>query len=57
MKKTKLAKNAHTANSKYGSGDFYGSGIKQPVGRSRVSMIDFRGETPKSLKKPPKSLA
>lgn len=55
--KIKSGKNAHTANTKYGSGNFYGSGIKQPVGKSIVSQLDFRSSTPRSLKKPPKSLA
>lgn len=48
---------AHTAPTKYGMGDYYGTGIKQKVGRMRQ---DFMGNTPTSNKKfgkPPKSLA
>lgn len=54
----KKAKNAHTANTKYGMGDFYGSGIRAKVGRIRDSFTG--GSNPvskKGLKKPPKTLA
>lgn len=57
MKPTKPSKNAHTAKTQYGSGDFYGGGIKQPTGRSILSQLDFGKPAPKQLKKPPKSLA
>lgn len=56
MKKTKGLKTAHTANSKIGMGDYYGSGIRQPIGKMR----DGAGLYPiskKGMKKPPKSLA
>ena len=57
LKKAKSkANNAHTANTQYGMGDYYGSGIRNPVGRIRENMM----ETPMSSKKigkPPKSLA
>lgn len=56
MKKAKPLKNAHTANTKLGMGDFYGSGVKNPTGkmRSGAGRIEV---TSKNLKKPPKSLA
>jgi hypothetical protein len=47
---------AHTARSPKGLGDFYGTGIVQPLGRMRSGM----GQeilSPKKLKKAPKSLA
>ncbi len=56
MKKTKSYKQAHTANTKYGMGDYYGTGIKAKVGRIREGM----GMAPLSKKQigtPPKSLA
>jgi hypothetical protein len=56
MAKIKPLKNAHTSNSKVGMGDYYGTAIKQKVGRAR----DVMGITPmkaSKLKKPPKSLA
>lgn len=56
MKKLKSTKPAHTPRTKKGSGDFYGTGIKNKVGR----IIDVTGynDIPKSkLRKPPKSLA
>ena len=56
MKKVKPLKNAHTADAKFGMGDFYGSGVRQPIGKMR----DGLGMYPvpkKKLSKPPKSLA
>jgi hypothetical protein len=50
-----LPKQAHTSNSKVGTGDYYGTGIKNPIGKSIVNMA-----MPSSLKtkgKPPRSLA
>lgn len=39
MKKVKTAKQAYTSNSKKGMGDYYGSGLKAPIGRSRSDLI------------------
>lgn len=52
MKKAKL-KTAHTANTQKGMGDFYGSGVKNPMGKPRQIM----GIKPIRKSKPPKSLA
>jgi hypothetical protein len=54
----KKAKQAHVANSKYGSGDYYGTGIPPKMGK----VIDMYSPnvnpvSPKALKKPPKKLA
>lgn len=49
-------KNAHTSNSKIGMGDYYGTGVRNKMARSR----DVMGSVPSSKKKiktPPKSLA
>ncbi len=58
MKKvsSKVNKNAHTSNSKLGMGDNYGSGIRAKVGKV-VDGMGMKKITPKSIKKPPKSLA
>ncbi len=56
MKKMKPLKNAHTPNTKYGSGDYYGTGIRAKVGTIREDMITPK-ITSKKLKTPPKSLA
>ncbi len=54
----KGAKNAHTANTKFGMGDFYGSGVKAKVGKIRSTYeIGVNPMKPKGLKKPPKGLA
>lgn len=60
MKKLKPLKRtgeAHISKSKFGSGDYYGVGVKQPVGKSRVDMLSFSKVTDKKIKTPPKSLA
>jgi hypothetical protein len=47
---------AHTANTKYGMGNSYGSGVKQKLGKIREGM----GMIPvskKKMAKPPSSLA
>lgn len=57
MKKLKKGKEWHAPKTKIGSGDYYGTAIKNPQGRVRESTLEFQSATPKSLKKPPKSLA
>lgn len=57
MKKVKAPKTAHTSNSKKGMGDYYGTGIKQNIGRMREDSMGIIAATPNKLKKPPKSLA
>ncbi len=55
-KETKAPKFAHTPKTQRGMGDYYGSGVRNPVGK----VIDvFQSGTVKSKKigKPPKSLA
>lgn len=56
MKKIKASPNAHTADTKYGMGDYYGMGIKQKVGTLRDDYINMPSK-PKTMGKPPKSLA
>lgn len=54
--KPKKPRFAHTANTKYGMGDNYGSGIRNKVGIMREGMgIKPLGK--KKLGKPPRSLA
>jgi len=48
---------AHSANKKFGMGDNYGSGIKNPIGKMRDDSLGMNAVTPKKIKKPPKSLA
>ncbi len=56
MKKVKTLKTAHTSNSKKGMGDYYGSGIKNPMGKMRDDYI-IKPVVGKKMKTPPKSLA
>lgn len=56
-KPSKMKKEWHTANTKYGMGDYYGQGIKQKVGRLRDSYGDSTPMTSKKMGTPPKSLA
>ena len=57
MKKPKV-KQAHTANTKFGMGDFYGRAIPAKMGKVRqVYSPGQNPVAPKKLSKPPKSLA
>jgi len=56
-KPLKRSPEAHVCNTKYGMGDYYGTGIKQPVGRVREDYINGTPMTNKKMGKPPKSLA
>jgi hypothetical protein len=56
-KKGKKHKEAHVMDTKYGMGDYYGTGFKAPIGRMRDS--SYPGQMPvnkKQLKTPPKSV-
>lgn len=55
-KSLKPTKEWHSSNKKFGMGDYYGTGIKQKVGRIREG-YGQNPITPAKLKKPPKSLA
>ena len=57
MKKMKAPKTAHTSNSKIGMGDFYGTGIKNKMGRMRYDSMSMAPKSNKKMGKPPKSLA
>jgi hypothetical protein len=56
MKKAKPSKEWHSSNKKMGMGDYYGSGIKNPIGKVRDSYMTPK-MTSKKLGKAPKSLA
>ena len=56
-KSIKPNKTAHTANTKYGMGDYYGTGVKQPMGIMREDQLSFNSVKKKNLGKPPKALA
>ena len=58
MKKPKSNKQTHTSNSKTGSGDYYGTGVKNKVGTIRdVFVPGVNPMSSKKIGKPPKSLA
>lgn len=48
---------AHTANTPYGMGDHYGTGIKAKLGRIREDTVGYVPMTPKKMKTPPRSVA
>lgn len=56
MKINKTLKQSHTSNSKIGSGDSYGTGVKNPVGKMKSSSLTpvLKG---KDVGKAPRSLA
>lgn len=53
----KPLREAHVPNKKKGLGDYYGSGVRAPIGKMRGDSMGMIAVTPKKLKKPPKSLA
>jgi hypothetical protein len=60
MKLDKIPKNrvpAHTAPTKYGMGDHYGTGIKAKLGKMRDDSMGMRQLSPKNLGTPPKKIA
>jgi len=56
-KKPRKERFAHTQNTPFGMGDYYGTGIKSKVGRIREDSAGFKAVSPKKMKTPPKSLA
>jgi hypothetical protein len=54
-KKVGPNKQSHTANTKYGMGDNYGTGVKNPLGKMRG--MGMQTLTKKKLGTPPKSIA
>lgn len=53
----KSSGDSHVSHTSMGMGDYYGTGVKQPLGKMRSGTV---GMTPGSLKKvktPPKTLA
>lgn len=56
MKQPKGLKSAHTSNSKIGMGSFYGTGERNPLGKSR-DVLGQKSMPKKALSKPPKKLA
>ncbi len=55
-KRTVAKYEAHTAKTKYGMGDNYGTGVKQKMGKMRSDSVGMRPVTKKQLVTPPKSL-
>lgn len=47
---------AHTAQTKYGMGDYYRTGVKQPMGKMRAGSVGQKPVNKKQLGTPPKSL-
>ena len=56
MKKIKASKTAHTSDSKVGRGDYYGTGVRNKVGRT-IDVMGMKTLSKSKLKTPPKSLA
>jgi hypothetical protein len=56
MKKLKKTKAAHTPKSQKGLGDYYGTGVRAPIGKMREG-LGMQQLTHKKLKTPPTKLA
>ena len=49
--------NAHTPKTQMGMGDYYGTGIKNKVGRMREDSIGHNPVSSRGMKRSPRSLA
>lgn len=49
-------KQVHTPNTKYGMGDYYGSGVKAKIGKM-IEGTGMQNMSPRKIRTPPKSLA
>lgn len=47
---------SHVAFTTHGTGDYFGTGVRNPQGRVRDETLGFKPVTPKELKTPPKSV-
>lgn len=56
MKAPKPLKNSHTPNTKKGQGDYYGTGVKNPIMRPK-EIMGVKIDGPKKVKTAPKSMA
>lgn len=54
--KYKKPRFSHEANTKYGMGDYYGTGIKQKLGRIRDDTVGMVNLSKKQVETPPKSV-
>lgn len=54
--KPKKPRFSHTANTKYGMGDYYGSGIRAKLGKVRDDTPGMKKLSKKQLGTPPKSV-
>lgn len=47
---------SHTEPTKFGMGDYYGTGMKNPVGKMRSDSVGYTPISRKGLKTPPTSV-
>jgi len=55
--KVKTPMNAHTPKTKFGMGNYYGTGVKQKIGRVREDFMGMLDMPPKKLSIPPRGVA
>ncbi len=56
-KTSKASTTAHTAKTSKGMGDYYGTGIKQKIGKMRSPTVGMTPVSAKKVKTPPRTLA
>lgn len=56
-KPKKSSGDSHVSHTSMGMGDYYGTGIKNKLGKMRDDSMGMIAVTPKKLKKPPRGLA
>ena len=52
----KSPREAKTDHTKYGMGNFYGTGVKNPIGRMRSSSVGYRPVSRAQLGRPPRQV-
>ena len=57
MKSSKRTTESHTSKSQMGMGDYTGQAVKQKMGKSLVSQLDYSSPMLKKTKKAPLNLA
>ena len=54
--RVKTPMNAHTPKTQLGMGDYYGTGVKQKIGRVREDFMGMLDMPPKKLSTPPRQV-
>lgn len=56
IKGDKKTQGPHGKESRFGMGDYYGTGIRNPIGKMRSDSVGYRPVSKLALRTPPKSV-